>query len=174
MEFLQEFFPANEQAALVQGMRPVLQDFIEGLIRLNVEVFLVVLQDAAHYVRGTFGWGGVVGGFVFGLGAMFAGGCGTGTLWRVGEGQLKLWLVVPFFGVSNSLMTAWFKVSDVEGKEDWLEEGITNSGKLGEFVYMPDTFLGYGGTLILIALAMAAWYLVVDWNEDSNKLIVEM
>jgi len=132
------------------------------------------LQDTIHYVRGTFGWGGVVGGFIFGLGAMFAGGCGTGTLWRVGEGQLKLWLVVPFFGVSNSLMTAWFKVSDVEGKEDWVEEGITNSGKLGEFVYMPDTFLGYGGTLILITLAMAAWYLVVKWNEDSNKLIVPM
>ncbi len=132
------------------------------------------LQDVAHYVRGTFGWGGVVGGFIFGLGAMFAGGCGTGTLWRVGEGQLKLWLVVPFFGVSNSLMTAWFKMSDVEGKEDWMEEGITNSGQLGEFVYMPDTFLGYGGTLILITLAMAAWYLVVKWNEDSNKLIVPM
>jgi uncharacterized membrane protein YedE/YeeE len=132
------------------------------------------LQDAAHYVRGTFGWGGVVGGFVFGLGAMFAGGCGTGTLWRVGEGQLKLWLVVPFFGVSNSLMTAWFRASDVEGMEDWMEEGITNSGQLGEFVYMPDTFLGYGGTLILITLAMAAWYLVVKWNEDSNKLIVPM
>ena len=71
-------------------------------------------------------------------------------------------------------MTAWFKVTDVEGKEDWLEEGITNSGQLGEFVYMPDTFLGYGGTLILITLAMAAWYLVVKWNEDSNKLIVPM
>jgi len=132
------------------------------------------LQSTLHYVRGTFGWGGVVGGFLFGLGAMFAGGCGTGTLWRVGEGQIKLWLVVPFFGVSNSLMTAWFKVSDVEGMGDWLDEGITNSGKLGEFVYMPDTFLGYGGTLILITLAMAAWYLVVKWNEDSNKLIVPM
>ncbi len=132
------------------------------------------LQDTVHYVRGTFGWGGVLGGLLFGLGAMFAGGCGTGTLWRVGEGQLKLWLVVPFFGVSNSLMTAWFKVTDVEGKEDWLEEGITNSGKLGEFVYMPDTFLGYGGTLILISLAMGAWYMVVKWNEDSNKLIVPM
>ena len=139
------------------------------------------LQDTVHYVRGTFGWGGVVGGFLFGLGAMFAGGCGTGTLWRVGEGQLKLWLVVPFFGISNSLMTAWFKadeelggLGDFEGKEEWLEEGITNAGKLGEYVYMPDTFLGYGGTLILISLAMAAWYLVVKWNEDSNKLIVPM
>lgn len=132
------------------------------------------LQSTMHYVRGTFGWGGVVGGFIFGLGAMFAGGCGTGTLWRVGEGQIKLWLVVPFFGISNSLMTAWFKAKDVEGMVDWREDGITDAGMLGEFVYMPDTFLGYGGTLILVALVMAAWYLVVKWNEDSNKLIVPM
>ena len=34
--------------------------------------------DPMNYVRGTFGWGGVVGGFIFGLGAMFAGGCGSG------------------------------------------------------------------------------------------------
>ncbi|MBU0675798.1 MAG: YeeE/YedE family protein [Proteobacteria bacterium] len=140
------------------------------------------LQSSIHYVRGTFGWGGVVGGFIFALGAMFAGGCGTGTLWRVGEGQIKLWIVVPFFGISNSLMTAWFKSVDMEGQVAWaeyLEENdaetlLVFGGKLGKFVYMPDTFLGYGGTLILITLAMAAWYLVAKWNEESNKLIVPM
>ncbi|OYT17533.1 MAG: hypothetical protein B7C24_02025 [Bacteroidetes bacterium 4572_77] len=32
-----------------------------------------------------------IGGFVFGLGMTIAGGCAVGTLWRVGEGQVKLW-----------------------------------------------------------------------------------
>lgn len=132
------------------------------------------LANVAHYVRGTFGWGGVVGGFIFGLGAMFAGGCGTGTLWRVGEGQLKLWLVLPIFGISNALMTTWFKGMGEDGLEGVFAEGEIVSGGLGKFVYLPETFLGYGGTLILITLAMAAWYLVVKWNEDSNKLIVPM
>ncbi|BCO10693.1 hypothetical protein GF1_30690 [Desulfolithobacter dissulfuricans] len=118
--------------------------------------------DPANYVRGTFGWGGVVGGFIFGLGAMFAGGCGSGTLWRVGEGQIKLWLVVPFFGISNSIMTAWFKDMDFEA-----------DGVLGKYVYLPDV-MGYGPTLLLIGLVMALWYVVVTWNEDSNKLIVPM
>ncbi len=115
-----------------------------------------------NYVRGTFGWGGVVGGFLFGLGAMFAGGCGSGTLWRVGEGQLKLWLVVPFFGITNSLMTAWFKNMEFEA-----------DGKLGKAIYLPDV-LGYGPTLALIFFIMALWYVIVTWNEDSNKLIVPM
>ncbi|MBU0482362.1 MAG: YeeE/YedE family protein [Proteobacteria bacterium] len=140
------------------------------------------LQSPIHYVRGTFGWGGVVGGFIFALGAMFAGGCGTGTLWRVGEGQIKLWIVVPFFGISNSIMTAWFNSGDVEGQTAWAEflsdadtdKLLVFGGKLGKFVYMPDTFLGYGGTLLLISLAMAAWFLIVKWNEDTNKFIVPM
>ena len=92
-----------------------------------------------NYVRGTFGWGGVVGGFIFGLGAMFAGGCGSGTLWRVGEGQVKLMMVVPFFAITSSIMTAWFRDNDFEA-----------DGLLGSFVYLPDV-MGYGGTLLLIA-----------------------
>ena len=116
----------------------------------------------ANYVRGTFGWGGVVGGFIFGLGAMFAGGCGSGTLWRVGEGQVKLMMVVPFFAISSSIMTAWFKDQEFE-----------TDGLLGSYVYMPDA-IGYGPTLLVIGAVMIAWYLVVTWNEETNKLIVPM
>ncbi|MGB3224995.1 MAG: YeeE/YedE thiosulfate transporter family protein [Desulforhopalus sp.] len=116
----------------------------------------------AHYIRGTFGWGGVVGGFIFGLGAMFAGGCGSGTLWRVGEGQVKLMMVVPFFSITSSIMTAWFRDQDFEV-----------DGYLGSYVYMPEVF-GYGPTLFVIGGIMIVWYLVVTWNEETNKLIVPM
>jgi len=115
-----------------------------------------------NYVRGTFGWGGVVGGFIFGLGAMFAGGCGSGTLWRVGEGQVKLIMVVPFFSITSSIMTAWFRDQEFEA-----------DGVLGSYVYLPDA-LGYGPTLLIIGLAMICWYIVVTWNEETNKLIVPM
>lgn len=118
--------------------------------------------DPMNYVRGTFGWGGVVGGFVFGLGAMLAGGCGSGTLWRVGEGQIKLLVTVPFFSLSNSLMVAWFSAYNFE------EEGY-----LGKYIYLPDVF-GYGFTLALILGFCTLWYLVVTWNEDTNKLLLPM
>jgi len=115
-----------------------------------------------NYVRGTFGWAGILGGFLFGLGAMFAGGCGSGTLWRVGEGQVKLIMVVPFFAVSTSIVTAWFRDNDFEA-----------DGVLGKYVYLPD-YLGHGYTLLLIAVFLLLWYLIVSWNEESNKLIVPM
>ena len=120
------------------------------------------ILNPINYVRGTFGWGGVVGGFIFGLGAMFAGGCGSGTLWRVGEGQVKLMMVVPFFAVANSIMTAWINDNDYEV-----------DGVLGSYVYLPDVF-GYGPTLTLIVGFMIIWYLTVTWNEDTNKFIVPM
>ncbi len=156
-----------------------------------------------NYVRGTFGWGGVVGGFIFGLGAMLAGGCGSGTLWRVGEGQLKLWIVVPFFGIANSLLVHWFKGMEFEVKGaalnnlltqaryglidydvDEIREaissggsidvtGLEQAGHLGKYIYLPDA-MGYGYTLLLIGFAMALWYVIVTWNEDANKLIVPM
>ncbi len=157
----------------------------------------------ANYVRGTFGWGGVVGGFIFGLGAMLAGGCGSGTLWRVGEGQIKLWVVVPFFGIANSLMINWFKNMEFEVKGAALQNliaqagyglidsdvdeireaiasggsidvtGLEQAGKLGKYIFLPDV-MGYGYTLLLIGFAMALWYVIVTWNEDANKLIVPM
>ena len=73
-----------------------------------------------------------------------------------------MWLVVPFFAVSNSLMVAWFDAFEVE-----------QNGWLGKYVYLPDV-MGYGWTLGLIALFAFLWYLVVSWNEDSNKLILPM
>lgn len=157
----------------------------------------------ANYIRGTFGWGGVVGGFIFGLGAMLAGGCGSGTLWRVGEGQIKLWIVVPFFGIANSVMVQWFKHMEFEitgaklhnlinqaqlglidsDVDEILEAissgdsidvtGLEQAGYLGKYIFLPDV-MGFGPSLIMIGLIMALWYVIVTWNEDSNKLIVPM
>ncbi len=121
-----------------------------------------------QYVRGTFGWGGVVGGILFGFGAIQAGGCGTGTLWRVGEGQIKLWIVAVFFGLSSAIGSLIVTKYQFEGNV------FDGGSKLGSYVYMPDTWLGYGGTLILILAVMAIWYIIVDWNEDTNKLTLEM
>ncbi|MFU8819596.1 MAG: YeeE/YedE thiosulfate transporter family protein [Desulfurivibrio sp.] len=134
--------------------------------------------DPGHYLRGVFGWGGVLGGVIFGFGAVLAGGCGTGTLWRVGEGQIKLWIVVPFFGLGAALTSKFIHgPRDIEGIVAWYQAGQPlpfHEGSLGSFVYMPYTFLGYGGTLALVFGAMAAWYLAVTWNEKTQKGVLDM
>jgi len=46
-------------------------------------------------------WANVIGGYIFGMGIVFAGGCGSGILYRVGEGNLAYVLAVFgfFFGI---------------------------------------------------------------------------
>jgi hypothetical protein len=40
-------------------------------------------------------------------------------------------------------------------------------------MYLPDV-MGYGPTRGLILGFCTIWYLVVTWNEDTNKLILPM
>lgn len=47
-------------------------------------------------------WANIIGGFIFGMGIVLAGGCGSGILYRVGEGNLAYVLAVGgfFFGIA--------------------------------------------------------------------------
>lgn len=44
-----------------------------------------------------------IGGFIFGIGAVLAGGCASGTLMRMGEGFMQQWLSFVFFVVGSIL-----------------------------------------------------------------------
>ena len=57
-------------------------------------------------IPSRFWIGSMLGGFVFGIGMVFAGGCASGSLWRVGEGHLKLVVAVLFFGWGGSTASA--------------------------------------------------------------------
>ncbi|RBI63506.1 YeeE/YedE family protein [halophilic archaeon] len=58
----------------------------------------------------TPGWGltGLFGGFVFGVGMTYAGGCASGTLYRAGQGYLHFWLTLLFMGVGYVVFTLAF------------------------------------------------------------------
>ncbi|MFA9415979.1 YeeE/YedE family protein [Natrinema sp. HArc-T2] len=58
----------------------------------------------------TPNWGltGLVGGFIFGVGMTYAGGCASGTLYRAGEGYLQFWLTLLFMGVGYAGFTVAF------------------------------------------------------------------
>jgi uncharacterized membrane protein YedE/YeeE len=47
-------------------------------------------------------WANIIGGFIFGMGIVLAGGCGSGILYRVGEGNLAYVMAVGgfFFGIA--------------------------------------------------------------------------
>lgn len=117
-------------------------------------------RSESMYVISTFGWGALVGGVIFGIGMVIAGGCGSGTLWRVAEGNLKLWIALFAFATSNSLMTVFNQSSGLRAR-------------LGAAVFLP-AYFGYVGGILLIAGILVAWYLVLSWNEETNKFTLNL
>jgi uncharacterized membrane protein YedE/YeeE len=94
----------------------------------------------------------VVGGVLFGIGAVIAGGCATGTLMRVGEGFVQQWLVLPFFVVGSAAGAASYPL--------WKAALFVDPKRV---VYLPKALGGFGLALTLqFGLLLAAW-LAADW-----------
>lgn len=65
-------------------------------------VFWSIAYELGYYQSfWTPGWGftGLVGGFIFGIGMTYAGGCASGTLYRAGQGYMHFWLTLVFMGI---------------------------------------------------------------------------
>lgn len=57
---------------------------------------------------GSWGLVGLLGGFLFGVGMTYAGGCATGTLFRVGEGYVHFWVTLCAMGVGYVIFVLLF------------------------------------------------------------------
>lgn len=103
----------------------------------------------------------ILGGFIFGIGMMMAGGCASGTLSDLGEGEGRsLIALIPFV------------LGAVPGH--WVKEMIdkTEVGQIGARVYMPDMFggnLGYFGALVLTGILLLIIYWITRRYEDFRK-----
>jgi uncharacterized membrane protein YedE/YeeE len=104
-------------------------------------------------------WGkAAVGGFVFGLGMTIAGGCAVGTLWRVGEGQIKLWFSALGLILISPLSNAFIVPA--------VDSVLPQTMKFRN--YLPD-YLGYDGAFLLVLGLILLWYWFVKWNERTGK-----
>jgi uncharacterized membrane protein YedE/YeeE len=103
------------------------------------------------------GWHLVVGGLLFGVGMVVAGGCVSGSIYRMGEGYVASW--VSFFGLMLGLAAAaytwnwWWNFSIADGPRIWLP-----------------AYLGHGGALLATMLGLLAVYLLVLWWESRGGL----
>ena len=116
------------------------------------------LKDWEVFVSPGFWTGSLIGGSVFGVGMSLSGGCGTSSLWRAGEGQIKLWFSLLTFAMVGSLFREWLDQSG------WLM-------KIGEPVFLPD-FMNWSLALLCIVFIMISWYILAVWNDVHKKLVV--
>jgi uncharacterized membrane protein YedE/YeeE len=119
----------------------------------------------------TFWIGSLTGGLIFGIGMIFAGGCASGSLWRMGEGHFKLWVAMLFFAWVGSIASAVFKKLgwtsiDPDNMETF---EITN---VGYQAYWPEIIPGWGWTLLVAGALLLVWYALVRYNESTEKFTV--
>jgi hypothetical protein len=117
------------------------------------------MKDWEDIVYAGFWFGSLVGGIIFGVGMSLAGGCASGSLWRAGEGHIKLWFALVAFALSGSYFREWLVESG------WIM-------KLGEPLFIPD-LIGWKMGILSICILMLLWYLIVSWNEATRKLVVD-
>jgi uncharacterized membrane protein YedE/YeeE len=88
--------------------------------------------------------GNILGGYMFGLGMVMAGGCGSGLLYRTGEGLLSTWVAVFgfFSGVSMSLHGILNPVYNFIRSYKMSVAGINNPALWDIFGRMPVQVLG--------------------------------
>jgi len=119
----------------------------------------------------TFWVGSLVGGVIFGIGMVFAGGCATGSMWRMGEGHLKLWVAVFFFSWVGSIFSAVTKLTGLMVRETDLEL-MVDTTKVGYQAYLPDMLGGWSWVYLLSFAILLVWYLLVRYNESTEKFTV--
>src|SRR5712691_366272 len=111
------------------------------------------LAAGAHVV--PLGANLAVGGVLFGIGMVVAGGCVSGTLYRIGEGYLASWasLIGILLGLSLAAHSwnAWYVLTIQSAPLGWLP-----------------TSLGYGGAVILTWVALAAAFVASLWWETRG------
>ena len=116
------------------------------------------IQPDTMGVYQPFWLGSLLGGLIFGIGMLIAGGCASGTLWRIGEGHTKLVVTLIGFSLTNSMLLNILKKTGL-------------GEKLGSGVYLPNVFTWYFG-LPLFFIFLLFWALVAIWNEKTEKFVI--
>ncbi len=136
--------------ALIIGLAITTVGFGMLMARFVPDPSFNVLPPGAHIQ--PVGFATVVGGVLFGIGMVLAGGCVSGTLWRMGEGYLNSWVAMAgiLFGLWSASKTwDWWYDNDVSKREaTWLP-----------------TELGLTASIILTLAVLAAAYVAILWWE---------
>lgn len=103
-----------------------------------------------HYVL-PVGAHTLLGGIIFGVGMVIAGGCGIGVLWRAAEGYLRAWVALFFGMMTAGLWTAIYGAHVGQG------------GLYGQPVYLGQW--GWYWGVAMIWACLGAFWLFIRWVE---------
>lgn len=101
------------------------------------------------------GWHNLIGGIIFGIGMVLAGGCGVGILVRSGEGYTRSWMALIVGCLTSG---AWTGIYGYKVGQGWI---------YGPSIFLPDT-IGWLGSFLLIYSFLFLFYLFILWMEGKK------
>ncbi|MBL4826646.1 MAG: YeeE/YedE family protein [Spongiibacteraceae bacterium] len=144
------------------------------LLGLGMAVGAMLIQanriDPLLAIPATFYLGSLCGGVIFGVGMMLGGGCASSSLWKLGEGHTKFWIVVPFFAWSGSLFMALANRWGLNSTQ--MNMNLLEVSKLGSQAYLPDAVGSWSIALLLNFTLLAMLYYFVRYSESSKRFTV--
>lgn len=142
---------------IIIGMAIAAVGFSALMARQVPNTALGILPPDANVL--PIGWHTVLGGLLFGFGMVVAGGCVSGSIYRMGEGYVASW--VSFFGITFGVLAAAFTWNW------WWEFSI----KDGARIWLPH-LIGHAGALAVTLIALVVLYLAVMWWESRGGMVV--
>ncbi|EHD2970568.1 TPA: transport protein YeeE [Escherichia coli] len=138
--------------------------FYALLIAISVQsigVFGLMHAGLLTYEAGAFPWlGTVIGGYIFGLGIVLAGGCATGTWYRAGEGLIGSWIAL----VTYMVMSAVMRSPHASGLNQTLQHYSTEHNSIAE------TFNLSVLPLIAVLLVITLWLVMKELKKPQLKV----
>lgn len=102
----------------------------------------------------------LVGSFIFGIGAVLAGGCASGTFIRIGEGYVQNLIAFVFFVTGSTIGS-------------FVTGGLSGTFMtVGPKVYLPAVFGGFIPALLIQLAALMGLWILADWWEKRKHAMV--
>jgi hypothetical protein len=153
-------------------VRALREPFMSGSSAPAVAVMVGILVSMFGFViikfmgiRGDMIWvwphfwvPAIIGGTIFGFGMTIAGGCVVGSLWRAGEGHIKLWASLVGIMIAMPFTAKFVAPGFFEALPESLKQQFFLPAKIG-----------YGPAVGVFVVIMLIWYLFVKWNERTGK-----
>jgi len=150
--FRDPFMTGDAEMVKVVSMSLMVYGLGSAVIKWNY------IQPDTMGVFHPFWLGSLLGGTIFGLGMLLAGGCASSTLWRFAEGHTKLGAALVSFALTNAAAMRFIEAYDIRHY-------------LGKGLYLPGVFSWQLGIPLFMAILLL-WTLMAAWNEKTEKLVV--
>lgn len=146
---------ARNLKGILIGMAVATVGFSALMTRQVPNTALGILPPEAHVL--PIGLHTVVGALLFGFGMVIAGGCVSGSIYRMGEGYLASW--AAFAGILGGLTAAAYTWNA------WYDLTIQGAPQ----IWLP-SLVGHGAAVALTLTLLAALFLLASWWEHKSGM----